>query len=59
MEKLYLSKTYLKMGGEGDTYPSSHPPGSAPGHKLQKTIIKVWHISGRVKRGPWHNATHP
>ena len=36
MKKLYLSKTQLKKAGKVNTYPSSHPPGSAPSHKLQK-----------------------
>ena len=30
--KLYTSKTFLKMAGGKDVYPSSY----APGHKLQK-----------------------
>ena len=38
MENLYTSKTFLKMLGRRieDAYRSSYPPGSAPGHKLQK-----------------------
>ena len=32
MEKLYTSKTFLKMAGGKDAYPSSYDPG----HKLQK-----------------------
>ena len=51
MEKLYFSKTYLKMGGEGDTFPSSHPPGSAPGHKLQKPSTKSGIFQAESKKG--------
>ena len=35
MEKLYTLKTLLKMAGGGCIF-LTYPPGSAPGHKLQK-----------------------
>ena len=52
----------MKTAGEGDTYPSSHPPGSAPGHKLQRPskesgifqslgTICTFLLKGKVKRG--------
>ena len=40
MERLYTGTLYIKNifqnGCWEDAYPSSYPPGSAPGHKLQK-----------------------
>ena len=36
MEKLYTSKTFLKMTGGRMYTPHPTPFGSAPGHKLQK-----------------------
>ena len=36
MEKLYTSKTFLKMAGGRMHTPHPTPHGSAPGHKLQK-----------------------
>ena len=37
MEKLHTSKTFLKMAGGRMHTPYPPPPGSAPGHKLQKS----------------------
>ena len=40
MEKLYASKSFLKMAGGKMHTPHSTPPGSAPGRKLQKPSKK-------------------
>ena len=49
MEKLYASKTFLKMVGGRIHVPLILPPESAPGHKLQKPS-RVWYISVN-----WHH----
>ena len=36
MEKLYVYKNIFQNGWWEEAYPSSYPPGSAPGRKLQK-----------------------
>ena len=50
MEKLYTSKTFLKMAGGRMhiAYPSSYAPGSAPGYKLQmflKSLVYFSHLT--------------
>ena len=40
MEKLYTSKTFLKMAGGKWHTPHPTSPGSASGHKLQKPSKK-------------------
>ena len=34
--KIVFIENIVEKGGEGNAYPSSHPPGSSPSHKLQK-----------------------
>ena len=73
MEKLYTSKTFLKMAGGRMhiVYSSLCPPVSAPGYKLQKpfkragifqslgTITLFFLLKGRVKRGREHGPMPP
>ena len=49
MEKLYLSKTFLKMAG-GRMHTPHPTPGSAPGHKLQKPSKEsgIFHSLGTI-----------
>ena len=69
MEKLYTSKTFLKMDGE-----RMHTLilflGSVPGHKLHQKILAYFsHLAPLVlffftkrpsqKGGPWHNGPVP
>ena len=62
-------KNIFENGWREDAYSSSYPPGSAPGHKLQKpskesgmfhslgTInFVLFLLKSRVKRGAWPNA---
>ena len=47
MEKLYTTKTFLKMAGGRMhiAYSSPCPPVSAPGHKLQKALKELAYFS--------------
>ena len=72
MEKLHTSKTFLENGWWEFAYSSSYPPGSAPGHTLQKPSKEfgIFQSLGTInfvrftkmqsqKGGPWHNARPP
>ena len=52
MEKLYTSKTFLKMAN-GWMHTLRLPPGSAPGHKLQKPSKSLTYFSHLLT---WHQS---
>ena len=48
--KIAYIKNIYENGWWGDAYPSSYPPGSAPGHKLEKPLKE----SGIFQSFNWH-----
>ena len=69
--KIIYIKSIFENGWWKNAYPSSYPPGSAPGHKLQKpskesgifqslgTInFVLFLLKSRVKRRAWSHAPH-